>query len=62
MGELRALRTVDYDVNKYSDQFQEKLMKLDQSDASMMAQAKLIFVDGLPFKIKEYLVRERGFH
>ena len=28
----------------------------------MMAQAKLIFTDGLPFKIKEYLVRERNFH
>ncbi len=25
MGELRALRTVEYDVNKYSDQFQSKI-------------------------------------
>lgn len=62
MSELRGLRTVDYDVNKYSEEFQSKVQKLDQSDASLLAQAKLMFVDGLPFKVKEHLVRERDFH
>lgn len=37
MGELRALRTIDQDVNKFADEFMSKVQKLDQSDISLMA-------------------------
>ena len=37
IGELRALRCVDYDVNKYTDQFNAKAIKLSQSDPGTIA-------------------------
>ena len=62
IGELRALRCVDYDVNKYTDQFNAKAMKLKQTDPGLLAQLKMLYSEGLPFKIKEYLIRERDYH
>ena len=29
MGELRALRTIDQDVNKFADEFMKRVQKLD---------------------------------
>ena len=37
IGELRALRCVDYDVNKYKEQFNAKETKLGQSDPGTQA-------------------------
>lgn len=62
IGELRILRCVDYDVNKYSDDFVAKTARLDKSKPGLQEQLKMIFADGLPFKVKELLHREKGYY
>lgn len=37
-------------------------MKLNLADPGLQAQLKMLFSEGLPFKVKEYLIRERDYH
>ena len=62
LGELRALRCTDYDVKKYTDAFNAKAIKLNQADPGMSAQLKMLFTEGLPYKVKEFLIKERDYH
>ena len=36
--------------------------KLNKTDPAIEAQLKLLYVDSLPFKIKEYLLKDKYFH
>lgn len=61
IGELRAQRCQDFDVDGFTNRFLQTANKLNKSDPGIEAQLKLLYVDSLPFKIKEVLLKDKYF-
>lgn len=61
IGELRASRCQDFDVEGFSNKFLQTANKLNKADPGIEAQLKLLYVDSLPFKIKEVLLKDKYF-
>ena len=61
IGELRAQRCIDFDVDSFTNKFLQSANKLNKSDPGVEAQLKLLYVDSLPFKIKEVLLKDKYF-
>jgi hypothetical protein len=61
VAEVRAMRCTDYDVNKFTDDFNDKSAKLPSSDPGMRQHLKMLYVDALPYKVKEQLLRSGNY-
>ena len=61
IAEVRTMRCQDQDVAKYTDEFNAKVSKLRSSDPGLRQHLKILYVDGLPFKLKEILFRDKAY-
>jgi len=61
IAEVRALRCQDQDVTKYTEEFNLKISKLRSTNPGTQEHLKILYVDGLPFKLKEMILRDRHY-
>jgi hypothetical protein len=60
IAELRTFKTQNYNVDKYTDDFNSKIAKLDIRTAGLTEHLKILYQEGLPWKIKDQLLRDRS--
>lgn len=60
IAELRTMKTQNYNVDKYTDDFNSKISKLDATTQGLTEHLKILYQEGLPWKIKDQLLRDRS--
>jgi len=59
LAELRTMRTQNYNVGKYTDDFNTKIAKLPVASGGLSEHLKILYIEGLPWKLKDQLLRDR---
>ena len=61
IAEVRAIRCSDNKVTEYTDEFNKKAAKLSLKSAAVQEHLKILYTDGLPWKLKEAMLRDRDY-
>lgn len=59
IAELRTLRAQNQDVTKYTEEFNAKIAKLAVTTSGVKEHLKILYMEGLPWKVKDQLLRDR---